>query len=41
MNIVMLTNFVESNLKSHFSKATIPRCKGGCYSISWIAPLYP
>ena len=27
--------------KSPFSIATTPRCRGGCYSFPWIAPLYP
>ena len=24
-----------------FSIATTPRCRGGCYSFTWITPLYP
>ena len=32
---------VEGNQKSLFSIATTPRCRGGWYSFSWIAPLYP
>ena len=31
----------EGDLKASFSKATTPRCKGGHYSIPWIALLYP
>ena len=33
--------FVECNPKTSFSIATRPRCRGGCFSISRIAPLYP
>ena len=29
------------NQKAPFSIASTPRCRGGCYSFSWIAPLYP
>ena len=32
---------VESDLKAPFSIATTSRCRGGCYSIPWIAPLNP
>ena len=32
---------VEGELKAPFSIATTPRCRGGRYSFSWIAPLYP
>ena len=31
----------EGDQKAPFSLATTPRCKGGCYSFRWIAPLYP
>ena len=31
---------VKGNLKAPFSKATTPRCRRGCYSIPWIAPLF-
>ena len=34
-----LVTKVESNLKAPFSKATIPRCRGQCYSFPCIAPL--
>ena len=33
--------FVKNNPKASFSIATTPRCRGGCYIIPWIAPLYP
>ena len=29
----------EGDLKAPFSIATTPRCRGGCYSFPWIAPL--
>ena len=32
---------VEGDLKAPFSIAITPSCKGGHYSIPWIAPLYP
>ena len=32
---------VEGNAKASYSIATRPRCRGGRYSIPWIAPLYP
>ena len=38
---VKLPTLVEGDLKVPFSVATTPKCKGGCYSIPWIAPLYP
>ena len=31
----------EGDLVATLSIATPPRCRGGCYSILWIAPLYP
>ena len=31
----------EGDPKAPFSLATTPRCWGMCYSIPWIAPLYP
>ena len=37
---VKLAIVVEVDLKSPFFIATTSRCKEGCYSISWIAPLY-
>ena len=36
-----LATIVEGNQKAPFSIATTPRCRGGCYSFPWIAPLYP
>ena len=36
-----LTTIVEGNPMSLFSIATTPRCREGCYSFPWIAPLYP
>ena len=36
-----LANLVAGNPKAPFSIATTPRCKGGRYSIPWIAALYP
>ena len=36
-----VATLVEGDPKAPFSIATIPRCKGGCYSIPWTAPLYP
>ena len=38
---IKLVTLVEGNLKAPFSIATTLRCRGGCYSIPWIAPLYP
>ena len=38
---VKLVTLVEGNPKAPFSIAPIPRCRGGRYSIPWIAPLYP
>ena len=38
---VKLETLVEGDLNVPFSIATTPRCWGGCYSIPWIAPLYP
>ena len=39
-NKVKLTTIVEGDLKAPFSIATTPRCRGGHYSIPWIASLY-
>ena len=39
--IVKSATLVEGNPKAPFSIATTPRCRGGCYSIPWIASLYP
>ena len=41
MAISKLATLVEGNPKVPFSIATTPRFRGGCYSIPWIAPLYP
>ena len=38
---VKLATLVEGDSKDPFSIATTPTCKGGHYSIPWIAPLYP
>ena len=38
---VKLATLVENDPKAPFSIAKTPKCKGGRYSISWIAPLYP
>ena len=32
---------VEGDPKAPFSIATTTRCRGGCYSVLWIAPIYP
>ena len=39
--IVKLVTLIEGDLKTPFSIATTPRCRGGHYSIPRIAPLYP
>ena len=44
INIYHISKFatiVEGDPKAPFSIATTPRCRGGRYSIPWIAPLYP
>ena len=38
---VKLLAVVEGDQEVPFSIATKPRCRGGCYSFPWIAPLYP
>ena len=38
---VELMTLVEGHSKAPFSIVITLRCRGGCYSISWIAPLYP
>ena len=38
---VKLATIVEGDPKAPFSIVTTPRCRGGRYSIPWIAPLYP
>ena len=35
-----MATVVEGDPKAPFSIATTPRCRGGCYSFPWIAPLY-
>ena len=37
----LLATLVEGDPKIPFSIATTQRCRGGRYSIPWIAPLYP
>ena len=32
---------VEGDPKTPFSMATKPRCREGCNSFPWMAPLYP
>ena len=39
--VTLIYYLVEGDLKAPFSIATTPRCRGGHYSIPWIAPLYP
>ena len=39
--VVKLATLIEGDLKASFSIATTPKCRGGCYSFLWIAPLYP
>ena len=39
--ISKLAALVEGDTKAPFSIATTPRCSEKCYSIPWIAPLYP
>ena len=42
MNVkVKLATLVKSDPKAPFSIDTTSRCRGGYYSIPWIAPLYP
>ena len=38
---VKLATLVEGDLKAPFSITTTPGCRGGHYSIPWIAPFYP
>ena len=38
---VKMATVVEGDPKAPFSIATTLRCRGGHYSFSWIAPLYP
>ena len=37
---VKLGTVVNGDPKAPFSIATTPRCRGGCDSLRWIAPLY-
>ena len=37
----LLLTVVEGDPNAPFSIATTPRCRGGRYSIPWIAPVYP
>ena len=37
---VKLVTLVPGDTKVPFSNAITPRCRGGCHSIPWIAPLY-
>ena len=39
--LVKLEILVESDPNAPFSISTTPRCRGGYFSIPWIAPLYP
>ena len=39
--IYKLVTVVKGDLKAPFLIATTARCRGGCYSIPWITPLYP
>ena len=41
LHCLKLATIVEGDPKAPFSIATTPRCRGGRYSIPWIAPLYP
>ena len=40
-DISKLVTVVEGDQKAPFSIATTLRCRRGCYSFPWIAPLYP
>ena len=40
-HLLLVVTLVEGDPKAPFSIATTPRCRGGRYSISRIAPLYP
>ena len=40
VNNVKLETLVEGDPKALFPIATTPKCRGGRYSIPWIAPLY-
>ena len=34
-----MATLLEGDRKDTFSIAALPRCRGGCYSVPWIAPL--
>ena len=36
-----MASLVKGDPKAPFLIATRPKCRGGCHSIPWIAPLYP
>ena len=38
---VKLATVVEGDQKALFSVATTSKCRGGCYSFPWVAPLNP
>ena len=38
---VKYVTIVEGDPKASFSIATTQRCRGGRYTLPWIAPLYP
>ena len=38
---VKLVTLVDGKPRALFSKASTPKCGGGCNFFSWIAPLYP
>ena len=38
---LLLVTLVKGDPKAPFSIDTTPKCRGGHYSIPWIAPLYP
>ena len=40
ISYILLATVVEGDLKTLFSMATTPRCRGGRYLFPWIAPLY-
>ena len=39
--LILLIISVKGDPKAPFSIATTLRYRGGCHSISWIAPLFP
>ena len=38
---IKLATVVDGDPKVRFSIASTPKCRGGRFSFSWIAPLYP